>query len=173
MANTLRQPVEISPGVRDTGDDGSVDSNIPLAAFGRVLGTDWVSEWFSVEATEHGSEEVSIMAFVDWQGAAQIDITAEFRHRDPAVPQDPQGQEREPDALPFTEFQTTRIDPTTQEVVQDIISLLQANFLTDPGGQEIPLQVAGIAQFRLLARAPAGAPVLRVQVLSGGGWRGA
>lgn len=173
MGNNLKQPVEISPGVRDTNEDGTPDSNIPLAAFGRVPGTDWVSEWFSVEATEHGSEEISIMAFVDWQGAAQIDLTAEYRHSAPAVPQDPLGQQREPVALPFTEFQGTKIDATTGNIEQDIINLLAANFLTDPGGQEIPLQVAGIAQFRLLARAPAGAPVLRVQVCSGGGWRGA
>ena len=172
MANNLKQPVEISPGVRDTDNDGTPDSNVPLAAFGQVPGTDWVSEWFDVPGTEHGAEECSVMAFVDWNGAASIDLLAQFRHASPAVPQDPIGQVREPVALPVTTFEGTRIDPTTFEVAQDVIRLLAANFLTDPGGQEIPLQVAGVAQFRLLALSP-GSPTLRVQVCSGGGWRGA
>ena len=172
MGNNLRQPVEISPSVRDTNDDGTPDTNIPTAAFGIVPGVNWVSEFFSVEATEHGTEELSVMCFVDWQGAAQIDILAQFRHREPAVPQDPLGQTREPVALPVAIFEGTKIDQATGIVENDIISLLQANFFTDPGGQEIPIQVAGIAQVRFLVRAPAGSPVVRMQITSGGGWRG-
>lgn len=172
MANNLRRPIEVSPSVRDTNEDGVPDLNVVGAAFGTVKGTDWVSEWVPVEATEHGSEELSVMCHVDWQGAASIDLLPQFRHQLEATPQDPKGQVREPGALPLEEFDGARLD-STFGVELDTVTLQQAQFRTDPGAQELALAVAGVSEVRFLARAVGGSPVLRMQILSGGGWRGA
>ena len=173
MANNLKQPVEVSPGVRDTNEDGTPDTNEPAAAFGTTKGTDWVSEWFSVDSVEHGAEEVSIMVHVDWAGGSQVDLLPQFQHREAAMPQDPRGLVREQEALPIVEFDGARLNASF-EAEQDVITLLQANFRTDPGTQEFAFQVQGVSQVRFLARNPAaGNPILRMQLLSGGGWRGA
>ena len=173
MANNLKQPVEVSPGVRDTNNDGTPDANTIGAAFGTVKGTDWVSEWFKVDGVEHGAEELAVMLHVDWSGGSQIDLLPQFQHREAAMPQDPIGQTREQVALPIVEFDGARLNASF-EAEQDVIALLQANFRTDPGTQEFAFAVRGVSQVRFLARNPAaGAPVLRMQLLAGGGWRGA
>lgn len=171
MANNLRQPVEISPGVRDTNADGTPDSNVPTVTFGEVLGTNWVSEWFDVQGVEHGAEEILVMVYVDWLTADTIDLFQQFRHRDPAVPQDPKGLVREAEALPIPIFDGVRL--TAMEVYeQDITQLARANFRTDPGSQVFSLPVKGVGQIRFLARANAMLPEFRMQILAGGGWRG-
>ena len=167
MANNLVQPREVSPLVLDPINK----SNTVGASFG-TANVDWVTPWISIQDVEHGAEELSLMAYVDWQGAASILILPQFRHFLPAKPLDPKGQVLEEEALPIEEFDGARLNATFQ-LEQDAITLLQANFRTDPGTQEVALAVAGIAQVRFFARAPAGSPVMRMQILAGGGWRGA
>ena len=167
MSNKLNQPVEISPSVRDTDGDGTPDSDVVGATWG-VPGTDWVSQWFPVEGSPSDSEELSLMCYVDWSGAAEIQILPQFRHKAAAIPHDSIGREREPAALPITEFDGGRLD-ASYNVEPDAIALLAANFRSDPGAQEIALAVTGVSEVRFLARAPAGAPTLRMQALTGGG----
>ncbi len=171
MANNLKQPVEISPGVRDTDQDGAPDTNVVTAAFGENPGVEWVSEWFDVPSVEHGADELSVMCYVDWQGATSLDLLPQFDHREEAMPADPQGQVREQEDLPIPVFDGSRLNASF-EVEQDTVQLLQANFRTDPGSQELALAVPGVARVRFLAQSN-GSPVLRMQVLAGGGWRGA
>jgi hypothetical protein len=171
MANNLRNPVEVSPGVRDTDQDGTPDVNTVSTPFGETKGTDWVSEWFAIDGVEHGAEELSVMCFVDWQGATFIDLLPQLRHDQDAKPADPQGLVREAEALPVAVFDGSRLD-TNFEAVQDTVRLLAANFRVDPGSQEVAFAVGGVSQVRFLAQSD-GAPVLRMQLLSGGGWRGA
>ena len=111
------------------------------------------------------------MCHVDWQGATEIDLLPQFEHREAAMPQDPIGQKREQEALPITVFDGARVDSSFQ-LEQDTVKLLVANFRTDPGTQEIPLAVSGVSRVRFLAQSD-GSPVLRIQLLAGGGWRGA
>lgn len=165
MANNMVQPVEISPVVVDP-----TKTNIVNSAFG-VGAANWFSAWVPIQGVERGAEELSLMVYVDWQGAAQVDLLPQFRHVFPAKPLDPIGRPLEEAALPIEEFDGARLDATFQ-LEQDTITLLAANFRTDPGAQEIALAVSGVSEVRFLARAPAGAPVMRIQALAGGGWRG-
>ena len=171
MANNLRKPVEISPGARDTNNANTVAN----AAFTEDPASGWVSQWFDVEGTPHGSEEVSLMVNVDWNGATDIGLLVQAEHQRPAELARDDGVGLTPDtAIPQDVYTMGRLN-SSFEVEQDEITLLQANFLTDPGSMEMALQVKGISRLRVLARRPTagGPPTLRIQVLSGGGWRGA
>lgn len=172
MSNNLTNPVEISPSTRDSNADGTPDSDVVGGAFGTVLGTDWVSQWFNVDGAPHASEELSVMCYVDWQGATSIEILPQFQHLFAAKPHDARGIVREEEALPIVEFDGGRLNASFQ-IEQDTITLLQSNFRTDPGASEQALAVSGVSRVRFLARAVGGAPVMRLQVLAGGGWRGA